>query len=247
MFLRKVSLILVALTLSICSFGNLSFAEKAPETEASQVVKDFLTSMVSGDFTKATSLVVDQRFSNSEEQIKEYKAFSSTTDLSSLEISSVDTENSNSLYVNLKDNSGKSETGKIIHVKNIDGTWKIILGDTSDEQRNISTNALASSFSYNGLQYGTTLTNTFSIPSGVSKIMIQGWQYSSNSYPANVSYQLAQKDWLGYKTFGKAEDVDYDGEYSINLFGASSGSNFCIRIFVGNSSTVNLAGNISYP
>ncbi|KAF6575960.1 MULTISPECIES: DUF4878 domain-containing protein [Bacillales] len=247
MFLRKVSLILVALTLSICSFGNISFAEKAPESEASQVVKDFLTSMVSGDFTKATSLVVDQRFSNSEEQIKEYKAFSNSTDLSSLEITSVDTENSNSLYVNLKDNSGKSETGKVIHVKNIDGAWKIMLGNTSDGQRNISTNAFVDSFQYNGLQYGATYTSTFSIPSGVSKIMLQGWQYSSNSYPANVSYQLAQDDWLGYKTLGEPVDVDYDGNYSINLFGASSGSNFCIRIFVGNSANVNLSANISHP
>jgi hypothetical protein len=250
MFIKKTGLFLFALVLVVGTFslGSKGSAHESLESTAKQVVKDFLVSMESGNFNKAASLVVDNRFSSTDEQIKEYQNYSSTRSFASLEIASVDVENESSLFVNLKDTSNSAETGEAINVKAINGIWKIALGDDRNATSpGFSVQTLADHYSYNGLQYGAHYTsNLFSIPSGVSNVVVQGWQYSSNSYPSNVSYQLAQKSWLGYTTYGTAVDVNSDGEFTRTLSGAFAGSGFCIRIFVGNSSNVSAAGNVMY-
>ncbi|AIQ14866.1 DUF4878 domain-containing protein [Paenibacillus durus] len=251
MFVKKSNLILLVMVLlASFSFGSTSFAKESPESKAKEVVKEFLVAMDKGDINKALELVVDTRFSNIDEQIKEYKEYSGTKNFHSLEIVSVDIENEGSLFVNLKDTSTSSDSREVINVKNYSGQWKISLGSSEKESgksSDFSINTLADHFEFTNFQYGPHYTNdTFTIPSGVSNVVIQGWQYSSNEYPASASYQLARSTWLGYSTYGTPVDVDKKGDYNITLSGASEGSGFCIRIFVGNSSQINGAGNVMY-
>ncbi|MDT3425542.1 hypothetical protein J2Z22_001058 [Paenibacillus forsythiae] len=251
MFTKKFNVVLLLmLLLTTFSFGSSSFAAESPESKAKEVVKEFLVAMDNGDINKALELVVDTRFSNVKEQIKAYKEYRDTRNFRSLEIVSVDIENESSIFVKIKDISTSSDTQEVIHVKNYNGQWKISLGNSeekSGKSSDVSINTLADHFSFTNFQYGPHYTiDKFSIPSGVSNVVVQGWQYSSNEYPASASYQLARSTWLGQAIYGSAVDVDSNGEYTITLTGAFEGSDFCIRIFVGNSSIINGAGNVTY-
>jgi hypothetical protein len=251
MFIRKISLLIFSfLILGTLSFGGISSAQESPESIAKHVVESFLAAMNERDFDKAVSLVVDTSFSSPDEQINAYKEYSKTRDFGELRIVSTSIANEGSFFVKLEDSLTSSDVREVINVKNYDGQWKIALGDSSKElgkSPDFSTNTLANHFSFTGYQYGDHWTSpTFSIPSGVSNVVVQGWQYSGNQYYSRATYQLAQKTWLGYKEYGSSVLVDYDGEYNITLSGAFEGSGFCLYVFVGNSTYINGAGNVMY-
>lgn len=248
MFRKKIiATFAVFLLVSSLTLASKGFAQQSSESKARETVENFILALTNEDYSAALNLVIDDRFPSTKEQIEEYKSNAHT--ISNLEVQSVDVSVENLYFVNLKNPQSTADIHEVIPVKEVDGEMKLWLSkdDNTKTNSDFSIQTLADHYSGTGFLYGAHYTiDQFSIPSGVSNVVVQGWQYSSNSYPAVVSYQLAKDAIFGYTVYGSAVSVDYNGEFTITLGGAFEGSGFCIRIFVGNSADVNLAGNVMY-
>jgi hypothetical protein len=247
---RKFSFILFAAILSVFSLAGSSFAQDSPESQATKVVEDFFVAMDKGDINAAINLTEDSRYSNPKELTKAYTEYKGSRSFKHLEILSTVLLDTESVVVQVKSDSTPVGVTEEIFVKNYDSKWKISLGGNKNESTpstEFSIQTLADHFEFTGFSSAFHYTNdTFTIPSGVSNIVVQGWQYSSNNIPARVSYQLAKGSWLGYDVYGTPFIADGNGEYEGVLSNAPSGSGYCIEIHILNSAVVNGAGNVMY-
>jgi len=249
--------------LSLSIIGSISLfsppsaqAKENPEVIAETVVQQFFDAMANRDFDKATDLVVDPRYKTKEKQIAKYDHYNSVSDFDSMKITSVDAKDEETVTVTFVGKvSGVNSTNEL-NVKEINNEWKLLLGD--DDPATIAavnapeftTTAEVDYYSFTGFNYGRAHYTINSFSTQGNAVNIIGWQYANTQFHADVTYQVAQDTFLGWKTLGNSESVvgNYTSSpgdrFTISLTGVPAGSDYHIRIVNWAPVPVDGAGNV---
>lgn len=258
----KAKFLVPLLSLSIIGgaafFSNTStiHATEDPQGAAKLVVQEFFDAMSEEKFAEATELVVDLRYPSKEKQIAKYKHYNSVSDFESMKIVDASLKDEANVVVTFEGNVSGIDSKNEIYVKEIDEEWKLILGD--DDPATIAalnapeftTQAMVDYYSFTGFNYGRAHYTINSFSTLGNAVNLIGWQYAGTQYHADVTYQVAQDSFLGWKTLGKSEPVygNYTSaagdRFSISLTGVPAGSDYHIRIVNWAPVPVDGAGNV---
>ncbi|TDL63260.1 hypothetical protein [Paenibacillus amylolyticus] len=257
--IRKLLIPLLSLTVTLGGVFYSTPTVKAsdnPEVAAKLVVQKFFDTMSEGNFAEATELVVDLRYPSKEKQIAKYKHYNSVSDFESMKIIDAHTENESTVVVTFQGNVSGVESKNELYVKESEDEWKLILGD--DDPATVaalnvpefSTHAMVDYYSFTGFNYGRAHYTINSFSTQGNAVSLIGWQYASSDYHADVSYQVAQDSFIGWKTFGNASSVygNYTSaagdRFTISLTGVPKGNDYHIRIVNWAPVSVDGAGNV---
>ncbi|MBT2282258.1 hypothetical protein J7E78_01655 [Paenibacillus polymyxa] len=258
--MKKLLLPLLSLSITLggalCLNTSTANASDNPEVAAKLAVQEFFDTMAEGSFTEATELVIDMRYPNKEKQIAKYEHYNSVSDFDSMKIIDTHAMDDSTVVVTFQGNVSGIESENELYVKEFEDKWKLILGDNDPATvaalnvPEFSTHAVVDYYSFTGFNYGRAHYTTNSFSTQGNAVNIIGWQYASTDFHADVSYQVAQDSFIGWKTFGNATSVygNYTSaasdRFTISLTGIPKGNDYHIRIVNWAPVSVDGAGNV---
>lgn len=253
-----ISLLTVAIIGTTAFFSNsaISHASETPENSAKQVVQQFFDAMTNENYTEASELAVDLRYSNKQKQIEKYEHYNSVSDFKNMTIIDTVVKDQSNVVVTFEGNVSGIDSKNDLIVKEINDEWKLILGDNDPatiavlNAPEFGTRAMVDYYSFTNFQHGVANYTINSFSTLGNAVNLIGWQDAGTRFHANVDYQVAQDAFIGWKTFGSIENVS--GRYtsapgdrfSISLTGVPKGSDYHIRIVNWTPDPVNGAGNV---